>query len=64
MAAQHTRSRETTTQCVVCGLAMNGASPFAERWYWRSDGCGGLISVCSDCARDMHEPEFERRRGK
>jgi hypothetical protein len=38
-------------RCDSCGAEMTSASPFAEFWYWQSDGVGGFVSFCAGCAR-------------
>ena len=43
--------------CTECGLEADERFTIAEHWTWWSDGCGGLLPFCPDCA----EREFGHR---
>jgi hypothetical protein len=53
MSIQHPNQRTTMTKCAYCGQEMSESSPLGEHRYWESDGVGGLVSSCRQCARDM-----------
>jgi len=44
--------KDAQTKCDLCSREMHNSAPLAERWYWQSDGAGGLFVLCTDCARN------------
>ena len=49
-------------RCDSCGAEMTSASPFAEFWYWQSDGVGGFVSFCAGCARRTQDARAQAAR--